>query len=106
MHGYSLETLTLMVKVFKLWFRLHSQALPFCFLAEGYLLLYFKPQFRLGQPKPLILHLTQTILWLMDGTLFKETHPLHNRQQGETPPSHMGTRGQVPLIPKMVLLVL
>ena len=101
-----METLTLIFKVSKIQFLLHSRALPFHFLVEGYLLLHFKPQFQLGNPEPLILHLTQTILWLMDGTLFKTTHPLHNRQQGATPPSHMGTWGQVPLIPKLVLLVL
>ena len=42
----------------------------------------------------------------MDGIISKSSQPLRNQQQGANPPSHMGIWGQVPIIPKLVLLVL
>ena len=105
MQECSLETITLMGKVFKLRFQPRLRALPFCYLAEGYRLLFFRPQFRLGRPELLILHLPLKTLWLMDGTHFRVIYPLRNRWQGETPPLLMGIRGQVPLIPRLALLV-
>ena len=45
-------------------------------------------------------------MWLTDGIYFRAIFPLRNQWQGATPLLPMGIRGQVPLIPKLALLVL
>src|SRR5713101_4284046 len=83
----------------------HTRALPSLCLVEGYQLQYFRPQLLWGWPEPLTLHLPPKILWPTDGIRFKETFPLHNRCQGETPPLPMGIQGLDPLIPKLAHLL-